>query len=88
MTKFDFKILKKNKNIPSLAEYNDENYDLIINEKEYGAMEYLEERAEADVVWRYIFEDYPEAVSYAMTFEPEQKTIKVTGYILLPHRNR
>ena len=38
VNKFDFKILKKNKSNPSVAELNGDIYDLVINENSYTAM--------------------------------------------------
>ena len=81
--KEDFEILEKNDKNPSLAQKGGSKYEVYIHSKSYGAIEYDLDRAEGDLVWKYVFTEHPQAEFYALQSQPEEKGILSMAYILI-----
>ena len=80
--KADFKFLKLDKN-RGTAERDGQQYEVLLHQREYSSIEYDDQKAEGDLVWRYVFEEGRRPEYYAIHSEPGNNQITSYGYIFL-----
>ena len=56
---------------------------MFVSQRQYGPVEFSEEKAKGDLIWRYIFQDYPDAKYYMLEHKAKHKTVESTGTIFL-----
>ena len=83
MKKQDFKLSTPDSSGKAVAERDGNKYNVYINKKQYSSLDYDDDKAEGDLIWRYIFEGFKDASSYAIVAEPGEKKINSTGYIFV-----